>query len=189
MDHYTLIAPIYDYLVYFIRKPNIDCLRDLLRLPTPERMLDAGGGTGRVSALLRPFVGQIVVSDLSRSMLRRAQVKGGILPVQARADLLPFPEACFERVLVVDAFHHFWDKGVALRELSRVLKPGGRLVIEEQDIRRFPIKVIAWAEKLALMRSRFFSSDEIADMIKVHGHSVSIERDGRFLFWVVAEKR
>jgi demethylmenaquinone methyltransferase/2-methoxy-6-polyprenyl-1,4-benzoquinol methylase len=122
-------------------------------------------------------------------MLRRAQGKGGIWPVQGRAEMLPFPDACFERVLVVDAFHHFRDKGVALRELFRVLKPGGRLLIEEQDIRRFAIKVIAWVEKIALMNSRFFSPDEIADMIRGHDPSVSIERNDRFLFWVVAEKR
>ncbi len=89
---------------------------------------------------------------------------------------------------MVDAFHHFWDKEVAVGEFLRVLKPGGRLVIEEQDIHRFAIKIVTWAEKLVLMHSEFFSADEIADMIQARGYSTHVERDGRFLFWVVTEK-
>ena len=185
MNHFDLLAPFYDR---FIRRPKVRRLRHLLKLPTDGRMLDAGGGTGRVSSQLRHLVGQLVVGDFSRRMLRQAQLKGNLRPVQMYVEVLPFPNASFERILVVDALHHFRDQRAAIRELLRVLKPGGRLVIEEQDINRFPIKIVALVERLIFMGSHFHSADEIAEMIRAHGLPAHILGDGHFLVWVVVDK-
>jgi ubiquinone/menaquinone biosynthesis C-methylase UbiE len=185
MNHFDLLAPIYDR---FLRRPRVRRLRHLLKLPTDGRMLDAGGGTGRVSSTLRHLVGQLVVGDFSRGMLRQAQLKGNLRPVQMYVEVLPFPDLSFERILVVDALHHFRDQRGAIQELLRVLKPGGRMVIEEQDIHRFPIKIVALVEKLICMGSHFHSAEEIAEMIRAHGLPAHIVRDGHFLVWVVVDK-
>ena len=100
IDHFDLIAPIYDRV---IGRPNPARWHDLLRLPTDGWMLDAGGGTGRVSSELRALVGQLVISDLSQQMLNQAQAKGNLSPVLAYVEQLPFPEESFDRILVVDA--------------------------------------------------------------------------------------
>jgi demethylmenaquinone methyltransferase/2-methoxy-6-polyprenyl-1,4-benzoquinol methylase len=149
--------------------PDPERLRDLLRLPTPGRVLEAGGGTGRVSAELIPMVGTLVISDLSRPMLQQAQTKGTLLSAQSYVERLPFPDECFSRVFAVDAFHHFNDHRTAIRELLRVLQPKGRLVIDEPDIKRFPVKIVALLEKLALMNSRFLSGEEIRALIGAEG--------------------
>ena len=70
--HFDLIAFAYDRL---IGRPDADRLANMLGLPVQGRLLDAGGGTGRVSSFLRPFVGGVVVADLSEGMLRRARAK------------------------------------------------------------------------------------------------------------------
>jgi len=184
-DHFDLIAPIYERV---IGPPDPARLRDLLQLPTGGWLLDAGGGTGRVSSSLRPLVGKLVISDLSGSMLKQAQAKDSLWPLRAHAERLPFPDEHFERVLVVDALHHFCDQRDAIRDLLGVLKPGGRLVIEEPDINRFGVKLVALAEKLALMRSHFYSPADIRDMITAHGMAARIESDDGFAAWVVAEK-
>lgn len=185
VDHFDLLAPIYDRL---ISPPDTTRLQVLLRLPTAGWMLDAGGGTGRVTAQLQPLVGRLVVSDLSRAMLSRAASRDPLWPVQGRAERLPFPEAHFDRVLVVDALHHFADQPAAIRELVRVLKPGGRLVIEEPDIRYPVVRLIALVEKLTLMRSRFHPPEAIGTMITACGLTPDIERDGRFTAWVTADR-
>ncbi|MFO7741869.1 MAG: class I SAM-dependent methyltransferase [Anaerolineae bacterium] len=166
IDHFDFLAPIYDIVI-----PPADParLRDLLRLPTRGRVLEAGGGTGRVSSRLLPLVGTLVINDLSRPMLQQAQAKGALLPVQSYVERLPFPDASFDRVFAVDALHHFDDHHAAVGELLRVLVPGGRLVIEEPDIKRFPVKVIALFEKLALMRSHFLTEEQIRALVASHG--------------------
>jgi ubiquinone/menaquinone biosynthesis C-methylase UbiE len=185
IDHFGWLAPIYDRV---IPPSDLARLRDRLRLPVAGRLLDAGGGTGRVSSQLSQLVDEVVISDLSASMLKRAQAKGKLQPAQAHAERLPFPDASFDRVVVVDALHHFCNQREAVEDLLRVLKPGGRLVIEEPDIHRLVVKFVAWGEKLALMRSHFYSAEQIRDMIAAQGYSAAIERDGQFTAWVSVDK-
>lgn len=185
MDHFALVAKIYDRV---IPSPDPDRLQALLNLPVGGALLDAGGGTGRASSPFVPLVGQLVVSDLSLAMLRQVHRKNGMAPLQAHAERLPFADESFDRIVVVDALHHFCDQQQAVRDLMRVLKKGGRLVIEEPDIERPVVKAVALAERLLLMGSRFHTGSRVAAMIHTCGGRVRIENDNRFVYWVVADK-
>ncbi len=184
LDHFDLIASIYDRL---IGPPNTERLQQLLKLPTNGWLLDGGGGTGRVSSRLNDLAGHVVVSDLSHRMLKKAREKK-ICPVRAHVEHLPFADEFFDRVLVVDALHHFCDQREAIEDLLRVLKPGGRLVIEEPDLNYMRVKLLALTEKMLLMRSHFYTPQKIREMIASCGCSVKIENDGRYTAWVVVEK-
>jgi demethylmenaquinone methyltransferase/2-methoxy-6-polyprenyl-1,4-benzoquinol methylase len=178
------IAPFYDWV---IRSPNPEKLHELLRLPVDGLMLDAAGGTGRVSAQFRSQVGKLVISDLSHAMLRQAYGKCTRCPVRSQVERLPFIDGRFERIMVVDALHHFNDQREGLSELLRVLKPDGRLVIEEPDVNRFAVKLVALGEKMALMQSHFLKPEEIQAHIEALGYPATIERE-RFIAWVVVDK-
>ncbi len=185
LDHFGFLAPYYER---FIQPPDPERWPALLNLPAAGSLLDAGGGTGRVSAQLRPFVDRLVISDESAKMLAQAQAKNVCCPVVSAVETLPFPDASFDRVMVVDALHHFADQREALADLVRVLKPGGRLVVEEPDLKRFQVKLIAVVEKVALMRSHFYYPAQIEAMLKAMGLSTKVEGDGRFTAWVIADK-
>ncbi len=184
IDHFDALAPLYDRL---IGPPDPARLRALLDLPTTGWVLDAGGGTGRIAAQLRALAGNLVLLDRSLPMLRQAQGKS-LWPIQGDVTRLPFPHAYFDRIAVVDALHHFADQRATIGELLRVLRPGGRLVIEEPDIARVAVKLVALAERLALMGSHFSTPTEICAMVVAHGAQARIASDGGFAAWVVAEK-
>ena len=182
-SHFNLLAPFYDRVIPFVR---LDQMLRVLDLPHPGSLLDAGGGTGRVAGALRPHVGWVVVADVSYDMLDQTQQKG-LSAAATETEYLPFPDETFDRVLMVDALHHVIDQGQTIEELYRVLKVGGRLVIEEPDLRRFAVKLIAVAEKLAFMRSHFLAPSQIADLLPSQT-KVWIESEDNTA-WVISEKR
>lgn len=185
ISHFDLAAPIYDRL---LGRLNMTTLYRLLKLPVSGALLDAGGGTGRVAWPIRSMAGQVVISDLSLSMLKRARKKGGVQTLQAHAEKLPFADDTFERIVVVDALHHFCDQEAAIRDLLRVLARGGRLIIEEPDIHRVPVKIIAIMEKLACMRSHFLSADRIARVVEKSGCQATTRTGHPATAWVIVDK-
>ena len=184
MDHFDRLAPLYDRL---IQPPADDMLADLLKLPVTGRLLDAGGGTGRIAARLQGQAAQIVVADGSLPMIAQALEKGCCQVVASQTERLPFPAGAFERVIAIDAYHHLLDQTASLAEFWRVLAPGGMLVIEEPDIDQWVVKLVALAEKVTLFRSHFVHADRISEGLKALGASVEIHRKGHNV-WVIGEK-
>ena len=183
LDHFGFLAPYYDRVIKYSPSPR---LNRITALPTTGRLLDAGGGTGRVSETLRGLAGQTLVADLSTGMLKQAAAKD-LETACAHTEHLPFPEGAFDRILMVDAFHHVSDQAETARELWRVLKPAGRIVILEPDIRYLAVKLIALFEKVTLMRSRFLPGPEIAALFSCADGKVDMEGEG-YNVWIVIEK-
>ncbi len=174
LDHFDLLAPIYDYL---IRSPDISQIVELLDLPPSGRLLDVGGGTGRIARLLAHRARFLVVTDESLKMLAQAQHNSTLEIAASYSENLPFPIACFERIIMVDAFHHIRDQDLSLQELWRVLAPGGRILIEEPNIHHFAVKLLALGEKILLMRSHIISPERIGQKLSQLGADVSIHPD------------
>jgi ubiquinone/menaquinone biosynthesis C-methylase UbiE len=115
-------------------------LHGILTPARGERVLEVGPGTGYytldIAQALGPN-GRIDALDLQQSMLdelmRRAAPRGivNIAPIQGDAQALPFPDATFDAAYLVATLGEIPDRDTALRELRRVLQPGGRLVVGE----------------------------------------------------------
>jgi len=106
-----------------------------------DAVLDLAGGTGDIAALLLPLVGDkgsVVLGDINAAMLRtgrdRLHDQGFVRNLdyaQLNAEALPFPNASFDAVTIAFGLRNVTDKDAALREMYRVLKPGGRVLILE----------------------------------------------------------
>jgi len=184
LDHFGLLAPFYERAI-----PLRDAEQFVKRvgLPVDGALLDAGGGTGRVAQAFQGLATRVVVADLSSRMLHQANQKEGLQVVCSHTEKLPFPEEYFERVVMVDALHHVCDQVETASELWRVIKPGGRIVIEEPDYRTLIVKFVAIAEKLLLMRSHFLAPGRIKALFAFPGAQSWIEKDG-FNAWITIEK-
>lgn len=183
-DHFGMIAPFYERLIP-LREP--EQLIELLQPPFEGPLLDAGGGTGRVSQALKGLASQIVVADVSHGMLRQARSDHRLETVRSQTEKLPFPDGTFDRVIMVDALHHVANHSQTASEMWRVLAPGGRIVIEEPDVRQFSVKFIALFEKLALMRSHFLPPPRIAALFTDPAALKRIEQED-FNAWIIVEK-
>jgi demethylmenaquinone methyltransferase/2-methoxy-6-polyprenyl-1,4-benzoquinol methylase len=183
-DHFGLLAPIYEKAIPF---KNLELMTELVKLPIQGALLDVGGGTGRVAFNLAPFVTSVTVSDISMGMLKRAKQKSGLDIICAQSESLCLASHSFDRVIMVDAFHHVIDQSATAMDIWRVLKPGGRLVIGEPDISKISVKFVAIAEKLALMRSHFVSPEGIGRLFRYPNSLVNIVRVG-FNAWIIVDK-
>jgi demethylmenaquinone methyltransferase/2-methoxy-6-polyprenyl-1,4-benzoquinol methylase len=167
LDHFGLLAPYYDR-IFQVR--DVDQLIAYVRPEPKHRLLDIGGGTGRVAHHFCRHVAQVCVLDPSLGMLRESLHKDGCMqtlgPTQGNSEELPFADASFDRIIVIDAFHHLRDQQRATREMLRVLVPGGRLVIQEPDIAHPGVKLVALGEKIMLMRSRFYTPEAVGELLR-----------------------
>ncbi len=179
LDHFGLLAPFYERL---IKPKNPQMLSELLGLPMKGSLLDAGGGTGRVAQYFIGQANRVVVADLSCQMLAEANKKNGVQAVCTATEFLPFPEGAFECIIMVDALHHVIHQRETIHEMWRLLALGGRMVIEEPDIRSFGVKLIALGEKLLLMRSHFLSPPHIARLFSFPDALIEIRQDGPIAF-------
>jgi len=102
-----------------------------------DRVLDVACGTGVLALFLRDCVqpgGSVVGVDINEGMLAVARRKASDIEwVNAPAEALPFPDARFEAVVSQFGLMFFTDRRGALREMARVLTPGGRLAVAVWD--------------------------------------------------------
>jgi ubiquinone/menaquinone biosynthesis C-methylase UbiE len=152
------------------------------------RLLDLGGGTGALAGLLaraRPCV--VTVLDSSPRMLRYAERLPGVEPVVGVASAIPFDDGRFDAVLVCDAFHHFDKREKAAREMARVVRSGGGVVIAEADSAACSTRFMALAERILGEPAGFLRPvdlERLMDAVGVHGSS---ERQGGASYVYIGE--
>lgn len=110
-------------------------------LRSGQRALDVAGGTGDIAIGLAQQVGptgRVVLSDINPAMLAQGRDRvinagwvGTIDCTVANAEHLPFPDRSFDVVTIAFGLRNVTDKATALRDMGRVLKPGGQLLVLE----------------------------------------------------------
>jgi demethylmenaquinone methyltransferase/2-methoxy-6-polyprenyl-1,4-benzoquinol methylase len=151
-----------------------------------DRVLDLAGGTGDIAALLSRRVGangRVVLSDINEAMLevgrRRLEDRGIVANVRyaiANAEMLPFEDGEFDAVTIAFGLRNVTDKDAALREMHRVLRPGGKvLILEFSRVQAEPLKAMyeIWSFGALPVLGKLVANDEnsyryLAESIRKH---------------------
>jgi ubiquinone/menaquinone biosynthesis C-methylase UbiE len=109
-------------------------IREAAQITAATRILDVACGPGIVIEKLAPGAAEAVGCDITPEMLEKLWqrcARAGLTNVRAvpgRAEALPFDDAYFDVVVSRSAVHHFPDPALALREMARVVRHGGRVI-------------------------------------------------------------
>jgi len=116
---------------------DLTALVEATRCTAGERVLDLGCGAGHTALAMAPLAGDVVAVDVTPEMLdvaRRLAKQRGVRNIRFRradATALPFEPASFDVVTSRYSAHHYSDPLRALREVTRVLRPGGRFLLAD----------------------------------------------------------
>jgi ubiquinone/menaquinone biosynthesis C-methylase UbiE len=110
-----------------------------------ERALDVGTGAGALALALAPFVAEVVGVDVEPELLERARERApaNVSFSEADATALPFPDGAFDLAGTLRTLHHVHRPELAVAELARVTRLGGRLLVVDQLAPLDPLEALA----------------------------------------------
>ncbi|MBN9264683.1 MAG: methyltransferase domain-containing protein [Hyphomicrobium sp.] len=149
-----------------------------------KRVLDVGCGDGLLSARLAQEGAQIIGIDNDPRMLDAARRRAGgakFRPtfVGGSAEALPFPDGLFDIVVAITVLCLLSDPEKAFREMSRVLRPGGRIVIGElgrHSLWAAKRRVAGWFGSITWRSARFRTSGDLKELAQAAGLEVEAIR-------------
>lgn len=165
---------------------------ELLNLERRHEVLEIGFGGGSALARLLELTDRRVAGlELSQAMLRRASRRfrgaladGRLELRQGDVSALPYPEATFDRVLTVQTIHFWPSPEQGMREVLRVLRPGGRFVLAKATTEEM--------QKRAFTRYgfHFFSDQELRELFVCAAFcDISVKRCGPSVFGIGHRKQ
>jgi SAM-dependent methyltransferase len=111
-------------------------IRRFVDLRGDERVLDAGTGTGALAFAIAPYVAEVVGIDLVPELLAEARKRAHEFPnvnfVEGDVTSIPSDLGAFDLVASVRTLHHIRRPEVAVAEMTRVTRPGGRIIVVDQ---------------------------------------------------------
>ena len=144
---FTVQAPNFDSKSFnFTKKEYLDYTVDAASPVRTDIVLEVAAGTCAYGRAFAPLVQTVVCLDATASMLQVGKKEAqeshldNMVFVKGYAEELPFLDNSFDIVLSRLAFHHFTDTDSVFREMVRVLKPGGKLVLIDMEAADEPLR-------------------------------------------------
>jgi ubiquinone/menaquinone biosynthesis C-methylase UbiE len=161
---------------------DLDVLIDLLA-PTPSMsVLDVATGAGHTAVRIAPRVRSVIAVDIAPEMIERTRelaIERGVANVTARVmdvESLEFADDSFDAVTCRIAPHHFVDIAGSVAEIHRVLRPGGRFVVEDSTVPDDPL-LDAFLNDVERLRDpthlRSFNESEWRAVLETAGFAVA----------------
>ena len=134
-------------------------------------------------------VQKITVVDASEGMIRQCLQRHPELScVHSEAQNLPFVNNSVNKIIIVDAFHHFQNQKQVIKEIKRVLNKNGKVIIEEFNPVKIFGKLVVVIEKILCMGSHFHSPASLMNLFSMNGFKARIVNENKSAYYLVAEK-
>ena len=158
---------------------SMELLRPWMEEKPPRSVLDVGCGTAALLEGLREWgvePRRYAGVDPSMEMLRKAAGRGGAV-VAGAAEALPFRDGAFDTVVSASSFHYWPEPRAGLREMRRVLAPGGRVLLMDWARDFASMRVMeAWLRITGHALVRTYAEDEARGMLEEAGLRVTRAR-------------
>lgn len=187
MNLFDLISPVYEKVISGDEE-NFKTLFKLGDFKITDRVLDLGGGTGRVAKFFVGKVQEIAVLDASKGMISRCKNHQGINCVLGKADNIPFGDSYFDKIIITDAFHHFKNRQIVIQEIKRALKGNGRLIIEEVNFGRFGNWIVEKLETILGAESKILSPPSLVELFSKNQFKAKFLNKDRNAYYLIGEK-
>lgn len=181
---------VYKYYDGFIKLFNLNKNREIkeaLDLKGDEIILDIGGGTGSLAEYLSFDCKAYYVLDESEGMLSMVKENPKVFPTVGDACDMEFDDSTFDIAIMSDALHHIEDRAGLFKEIARVLKLNGRLLVLDFEKNDFRIRILRAYEFTLFGKLFFMTSDEAYDLVKSHFDIVEFIKKG-YYYIIVGKK-
>ena len=167
-DYFELVSPKWDVMrKSFYGEEVRKAILNAVHVKPIDTVLDVGAGTGFLTEAVSKIASKVIALDISRGMGEEAIAKMGSGNVEFRignAESMPFQDSSVDAVIGNMVLHHCPHPGIAISEMSRVLKPGGRIAISDLQEHRYE-----WLQKEHADLWLGFRMEEVATMMKESG--------------------
>jgi SAM-dependent methyltransferase len=162
-------------VLHLNRPREVAVLTRMMDLGPEHYLLDVGCGDGYLTTKFARSAREVVGIDPDSKMLavaRTLHARSNIRFDNGIAEKLPYPDATFDRVVAVSVVEHFRDPATGLKEMARVLKPGGVLAISVDSLlpENSPEAFRNWHAPRYHVTT-YFRLDQIVEMIRASGLS------------------
>jgi methionine biosynthesis protein metW len=168
-------APIYSRVMRAEEKSYAFLYRRIAKLVRAKEVLELATGPGVLAKRIAPVTKRMLATDYSEGMI--AEAKKGACPNNLRFEVadalsLPYADASFDAVIIVNALHLLPEPERALREIARVLRPDGILIAPNFVKQRKSLRSRCWEALLSLAGVRFanqWTAAEYRDFLRKNG--------------------
>lgn len=187
MNIFNFLAPIYNKFNLSAKK-TFRKINKFGQFQKSDTVLDLGGGSGRIAKFFVGEVKQITVLDVSLEMIKECQKQNAITCILGTADKLSFQNNSFDKIIIIDAFHHFTEQPRTAQKINQILKPGGKIIIEEFNPQKFLGWLAAKIEKTITPKSNFLSPQILAGIFRNLGLKTELVNKNSTVYYLIVEK-
>jgi len=184
---FSFLAPMYE----FIHLGANRTVKKLLRVggfKKTDTVLDLGGGSGRIARRMVSYVGKITVADVAEGMIKQCDKYGDVTCVLLTQDRLPFRDTSFDKVIMIDAFHHFANQEGMVIEVERILKKDGTAILQEINTQGLYGKFVNIIENTSGISHNFYTPNELSTIWNSNGFESKIYFSNSGSYYLVARK-